>query len=473
MSLDELHAELLTLLLADYGLDAARGGMGRSLTRFLRRRLAELELEPSAYLERVRADVEDEREELIHWVTVTHSWFFRDADQIAELGEHLQAGSWTAERPAQLWVTGCASGEEAWTFAFLGAELGCPVRVLATDVDALALSEARAGVYRGWALRDLPEPLRRFVEPCGNDRWRVVDAIRPQVEFAVHNLCEPPLSPQSSPAWDVISCRNVLIYFEQDRARSIVAGLRDKLALGGRLFLGSGDLVHRLDEIDANLRASPGPQPRLARVDRVEVRMASPTPREPRAPARPSPPKLPDPVIRRAPPERAAEPAPKPEPKPKPEDASDLAVRPSEVVLEQLCRIGEAVEAGETEQARALLEGLLRADPTLAEGLLWLGLAHHLEGDAPAAAEALRRARCMEPELWPATLFAALNAERLGRWSKAARCWSDLDRALDSGAPPIPAPSRALAQVLPRWRAEALDLVRQRRDQDRRTSSDS
>jgi tetratricopeptide (TPR) repeat protein len=142
-------------------------------------------------------------------------------------------------------------------------------------------------------------------------------------------------------------------------------------------------------------------------------------------------------------------------------------------VLEQLCRIGEAVEAGETKQARSLLEDLLRADPTLAEGLLWLGLAHHLEGDAAAAAEALRRARCMEPELWPATLFAALNAERLGRWSKAARCWSDLDRALGSSAPPIPAPSRALAQVLPRWRAEALELVRQRRDQDRRTSSDS
>ncbi|NVB38244.1 hypothetical protein G6O69_10415 [Pseudenhygromyxa sp. WMMC2535] len=518
MSAQDVHAQVLALLRAEYGLDGERGGMSRTLARFLERRAGELGVDERGYLERLRAD-QGERSRMLHSVTVGHSWFYRDPGQLAEIRERLRAHlhEHSPPRPVRVWVAGCANGEEAWTIALIADALTCPVEILATDIDELGLERGRAGVYGAWALRELPEPLREDFEATGPDAWRITDRLRGRVTFMRHNLCDPPPRPETGRGWDMICCRNVLIYFERERAHAIVAGLRGSLDEGGQLFLGVGDLLFQLDEIEAVARARLPRQedgadepsaPSTARVgadepggdvvQRAAERLASGAVQAKAArpssgavearSARPS-----SGVVHRAA-ERVASGAvqrggirtpsgvvqastlrtpsgavqarmaeiseafelDEPLGPPAPPDP------PSEEQLEQLCRAGEAVEAGDLEEAKALLETILDEDPTIAEGLLWLGVVHHLEGDAHAASEALRRACCMEPELWPATLFAALSAEHLGRWRAARRCWSELDRALRAAEPPRWIASEALSRALPRWRAEALELVRQR-----------
>ena len=440
------HAEILELLRREYGLDGERGGMSRTLGRFLHRRLRELELDEPAYLRRLR-EHDGERNLLLHSVTVGHSWFYRDPGQLDELRQLLRS---RVDRGTQhIWIAGCATGEEAWTIALIATELGCDFRITASDVDSVSLGRAREGIYGRWTLRELPEALRsQYLESAGPDSWRIVDSLRQHVEFAEHNLCSPPLRSRSA-GWDLITCRNVLIYFERDRATSTVNGLRASLNPDGRLFLGVGDLLFQLDEIDGQARSSGS---------RATATLAVVSGLRPQLPTRTSaktstkPPPSMAAGMEAPPPGRppaALEPAPPP---------PAVALSPTQELLQ---RAGEAVESGQTAVAKPMLEGMLAGDPTIAEALLWLGVIHHIEGAPQAASEALRRARCMDPALWPATLFAALNAERLGRMPTAARCWSDLARALADPSE-LPGASEPLHRALPRWRAEAMELLRQR-----------
>ena len=208
------YAPLVELLRDRCGLDPERGGMMSALTRHVERRLERLAIDEATFVARVRANVDHEHDHLIHAVTVRHSWFHRDPAQLDKLcvllrERHAQA----PERPLQLWSAGCAGGEEAWTLAMLTADLGLPARVLATDLDSLAVDKARVGRYGSWSLRELPARLQRYVAAEGDDddrRWVIDACLRDQVEFAVHNLCA------DAPAgrFDLICCRNVLIYFE-------------------------------------------------------------------------------------------------------------------------------------------------------------------------------------------------------------------------------------------------------------------
>lgn len=422
-------SEVVALLLADYGLDATRGGMLGTLAAHVQARVAQLKLgdDPSLaesrFIERVRTDVA-ERERLIHAVTVRHSWFYRDPGQLDGLLQRMQARyAETRTRPLDVWIAGCAAGEEAWTIAMLAADLGIALRLHATDVDAVALKLAQLGEYGAWSLRELPQRLQRFIEPMGEGRWRITDELRSHdISFRQHNLCEAPLPGP----FDVISCRNVLIYFEPVRAKLVVDGLRRSLRDDGELLLGAGDLLFRID-------------------DRVRAISALARPANKPEPVRPRPqPKLepspPAPSVRTRPVARPEEPAP----------------------TEPLGAAGRAVEIGDYEVALERLAVILEADPLDAEAHLWTGIAQHKLGREQLATQALRRARCLAPQLWPASLFAALAHERRGLWSAAQRCWAELERAISaSDAPPIDGTS-VLLDALPGWRAEALALARQR-----------
>jgi chemotaxis protein methyltransferase CheR len=444
---------VVELLLADFGLDPTRGGMLGTLTAHIESRLTQLGIGEAKFLERLRSDA-DERHRLIHAVTVRHSWFYRDPGQLDGLLQrmHMRQLALPARRPLDVWVAGCAAGEEAWTIAMLAMDAGISLRLRATDVDAFAIRQAMAAEYGAWTLRDLPERLQRFIEPCGDNRWRICDELRAlDIEFAQHNLCDPPLPEQ----FDVICCRNVVIYFRAERAQAVVDGLRSTLRPGGELMLGAGDLLFRTD---GRVRA-PTPMTALPR---------------PRAVA---------PVFEPAPLERRIEPIARPPIEPIDPDPRVTTVEASSPArssdrlyqLGQLDRLGiaaRAVDAGEYEPALRQLAEILDADPLDAEAHLWTGIAHYSLGNGSQAAEALRRARCLAPQLWPATLFAALTHERRGHWSAAVRCWASLERAVLASDAPLVEGTVVLLDALPRWRAEALALARQRISKHAESRSD-
>lgn len=434
---------VIELLRERFGLDPTRGGLIGTLNTHVETRLAQLGIDRRTYVERVRDDP-DERERLIHAVTVRHSWFYRDPGQLEGLAASLREHRVRApDRPVEVWIAGCAGGEEAWTVAMIAADLGVPIRMLATDLDAVALTEARRGQYGAWSLRELPEGLRRYLEPVRDNCWRIGEQLRRlDLEFAVHNLCDPP--PRSV---DIISCRNVLIYFEPLRAKHVVEQLRDSLRPGGELILGAGDLLFQVADARPHVpRAGSRPEANRRR---------EPERTRPPRPARPAPPLVPA-AQAPAPPITATA------SQPSREGPAPATISREHGSDDALAEAGRTVEAGNYDRAIVMLGELVAADPLDAEAHLWTGIAEYGLGHEQLAAEALRRARCLIPQLWPATLFAALTHERRGMWEAAMRCWIELERTiLAEDAPPIEG-TAVLLDALGRWRTEALSLARQR-----------
>jgi chemotaxis methyl-accepting protein methylase len=403
-----LLARLHELLQVECGLDLDRGGTRSALAEHVAARLALLECGEQHWFDRVLANLDGEREGLIHAATVRHTWFFRDPEQLAELSDwlrKLQLG-----RTLDVWIAGCATGEEAWTVAMIACELGMPVRVLATDVDALAIAEARLARYDEDRLRELPPTMLRHLRRAADGRWHVdVEGLverRCRVEFAVHNLCHLP----PEPAFDVICCRNVLIYLELERIGPILDQLRSRVRPHGTLVLGGADRLTDPQTWRATLPTNA-----------AATRIAAP----PRS----------DVVVARA--------------QPRPDSQATMM------------QSSLAIASGRVDEALALLESVVADEALQAETQFWIGLAHHHAGRADLAIAAFRRANCLTPELWPASLFAALAHERRGNHRAALRCWTTLSRTLERARSPLTG-SDALVAALPTWQSEALALARLR-----------
>jgi len=147
--------------------------------------------------------------------------------------------------PLRIWSIGCSTGEEAYSLAMVVAEfLGeannpLQVQIYATDLNGTAIDRARLGFYARSAVQDVsPERLRRFfIESEGG--YRISKSIRDMCVFARQNvLSDPPFS-----RMDLIACRNVLIYIEQQRQRKLVPMLHYALKPQGFLFLGSSETI--------------------------------------------------------------------------------------------------------------------------------------------------------------------------------------------------------------------------------------
>lgn len=176
-------------------------------------------------------------------IGVTH--FFRDREAFAALDEHIPqlfAGK-TADDEVRVWVTGCATGEEAYSIAMLLCERcdrleNAPkIQVFATDIDEQSIADARDGRYPMTIEADVsPERLRSFfVKDRGH--YRVRKEIREKILFAAHNvLRDAPFS-----RCDLISCRNLLIYLKLEAQETVFDLFHFALRPGGLLYLGTAE----------------------------------------------------------------------------------------------------------------------------------------------------------------------------------------------------------------------------------------
>jgi chemotaxis protein methyltransferase CheR len=184
-------------------------------------------------------------------LTVGETRFFRNEAHFDALRRHIFPEM--IERRANLrmlriWSAGCASGEEPYSIAMLLTELlpnpsDWSVTILATDINPLFLQRAREGAYSAWSFRETPEDLRsRFFSP-EQGRWRLNDNIRRMVTFTRLNLAEPsyPSITNGTYALDMIICRNVTIYFDQETTRQIAERFYAALAPGGWLLVGHSE----------------------------------------------------------------------------------------------------------------------------------------------------------------------------------------------------------------------------------------
>jgi len=190
-----------------------------------------------------------ELERLLDALTINVTEGFRNPKAWDRLDRELQTLPMTGNRPVTAWSAGCATGEEAWTLALLLARTlvsrGRPLdssslRVDATDVDPAAVAAASAGRYPASAFAAAPAGLLDgWAAPAG--RLHVFsDRLRPLVRFEVRDLGRDP--PPAS-GYDLIVCRNVLIYFARSAQISVLERFADALGPGGLLFLGKVESV--------------------------------------------------------------------------------------------------------------------------------------------------------------------------------------------------------------------------------------
>lgn len=199
---------------------------------------------------RYHPDRHAERAALIPHLTNNESYFFREKGQLDVLREEVlpSVAAESRGRPIRLLSAGSASGEEPYTLAILARETlgrGARVEVTGMDVDIEALERAREGLYRSHAFRGLEEGVRRrYFRPEG-ERWRLAKEIRSAARFKHGNLVDPAWSSDLAPQ-DIVFCRNVLIYFDEEAMRRAVDNLYRAIRPGGYLFLGHAESLSRI-----------------------------------------------------------------------------------------------------------------------------------------------------------------------------------------------------------------------------------
>ncbi|MBH0112586.1 PAS domain-containing protein [Novosphingobium sp. YJ-S2-02] len=245
--------DMCTTLRTTIGHDFA-GYKRSTLVRRVDRRMHVLNIDnPGSYLQRIRNDSE-ECEALFRDLLINVTRFFRDPDMFETLRtkvvEPLLLDRAEGE-DVRVWVPGCSSGEEAYSIAMLFAEaarlhgLANPVQIFATDIDEQMLQVAREGSYPAAAFADIPSPMReRYTVPHG-ERFTITGQIRDLIRFSNHSVVkDPPFS-----RIDLVSCRNLLIYFDDSLQKSVMPILHYALRPGGYLFLGPSESIGRFEHL--------------------------------------------------------------------------------------------------------------------------------------------------------------------------------------------------------------------------------
>ena len=177
------------------------------------------------------------------------TYFFRDAKPFELLKDELLPHFRRArarERRIKIWCAGVSFGQEAYSIAMIIADqplnwTGWTVDILGTDVSRSAIERAREGLYSQFEVqRGLPvDQMVRWFEP-ERGKWRLHSELARAVRFQAHSVLEPP--PQLG-AFDIILCRNVLLYFSAEMRRAAFARLSEAVASDGALILGAGETV--------------------------------------------------------------------------------------------------------------------------------------------------------------------------------------------------------------------------------------
>ena len=177
------------------------------------------------------------------------TYFFRDRapfdvlqrQALIELAQRRQDS-----KRLRIWSAGCSTGQEVYSLAMLFAEQpeqwrGWTIDILGTDVSTSCIDRARAGSYSQFEVQrglGINQMIKWFEETP--DGWRAAEALRKPVRFQVHNLLEPPPHPGG---FDVVLCRNVLLYLSADKKALSFERLSSAMAEDGWLMLGAGETV--------------------------------------------------------------------------------------------------------------------------------------------------------------------------------------------------------------------------------------
>ncbi|MFN8588881.1 MAG: CheR family methyltransferase [Burkholderiaceae bacterium] len=210
----------------------------------------------------------DELREMLNAITTNKTDFFREKHHFDFMAstffpECIERAKQTGERRLRIWSAGCSTGEEPYTLAmtFLDAFPNngqWSLELLATDLDTQVLERAQAGVYSEEVIApvsaDLQKRYFRRGTGANSGKVRVSDALRQMITFRQLNFVEHPWWVKGP--FDLILCRNVMIYFNQDTQRTIVENFGQRLRPDGYLFIGHSETLSGLNHLFEPLRGT-------------------------------------------------------------------------------------------------------------------------------------------------------------------------------------------------------------------------
>jgi chemotaxis protein methyltransferase CheR len=199
---------------------------------------------------------DDEIEHLINSFTVNETYFYREEHQLRCLGRSLLGEVVKNRGPGDLvriWSVPCSTGEEPYSIAIWLLENWnlvdvYHIEIVGSDIDTRALRDAREGLYGERALSRLPaDAVQRYFQLTGEREWRLIQDIRESVTFTKVNLIDP-RSMAAQGRFDVVFCRNVLIYFDEASRAAATDNLYDALNPGGYICLGHTESMTRMSD---------------------------------------------------------------------------------------------------------------------------------------------------------------------------------------------------------------------------------
>ncbi len=211
----------------------------------------------ASYFARLRSDARGEVEQLINAFTVNETYFYREDHQLRCLSSDLLPERTRGRKSGEairIWSVPCSTGEEPYSVAIWLLENWSDVdtydiEIVGSDIDTRALQVAQAGEYGKRALMRLSPPLiEKYFEQLDEDRWRIHDDLRGSVRFTPANLTDP-AETRPHGRFDVIFCRNVLIYFDEASRRLAAENLYENLLPGGFICLGHTESMSRISPL--------------------------------------------------------------------------------------------------------------------------------------------------------------------------------------------------------------------------------
>jgi chemotaxis protein methyltransferase CheR len=215
----------------------------------------------AAYSERLADGVtgRDELNNLIGDLTIGETYFFRDRQQFDAIRDVVIPAILDrnqSNKRLRIWSAGCANGAEPYSLAILLARelghrlAGWDISILATDINRQSLADAREGRFQSWALRATPEAIKGECFSVEGSSWKIHEEYKKWVTFSPLNLADSSFRfpSRNTPPFDLILCRNVMIYFAPDAIHRLIRQFHQQLDEGGWFVAGAAE--HSMNAFD-------------------------------------------------------------------------------------------------------------------------------------------------------------------------------------------------------------------------------
>jgi chemotaxis protein methyltransferase CheR len=225
--------------------------------RVVERMLATASGSFASYFAHLRTNARDEIEQFVNAFTVNETYFYREDHQLKCLTADLLTECLRGKKRGdaiRIWSVPCATGEEPYSIAMWLLE-NWPlvdeyeIEIVGSDIDTQVLRFAREGLYGRRALMRLsPYLIEKYFTALPGEQWQILDDLRGSVQFTAVNIIE---ASQTRPngRFDVIFCRNVLIYFDDTSRRAAAENLYETLTPGGFICLGHTESMSRISPL--------------------------------------------------------------------------------------------------------------------------------------------------------------------------------------------------------------------------------